>query len=107
MPHLVRAADAVVAKLGYSTVAEVWREGRPLAFVTRPDFRETPSLREWVAARLPGFEIPGPAFGAGAWIERLPELVDTPPPPPQPSGGAEQVVERMLEAVPGLRARRR
>lgn len=104
MPHLVRAADAVIAKLGYGTVAEVWREGRPLAWVTRADFRETPPLRDWVAARLPGFEIPGADFAAGGWIERIRELVGTPPPPPQARGGADQVVDAILELVPGFRA---
>ena len=68
MPDLVHAADAVVAKLGYSTVAEVWREGKPLAYVTRLDFRETGPLREWVGRELPGFEIPGASFSAGAYL---------------------------------------
>lgn len=51
MPDLVHAADAVVAKAGYSTIAEVWREGRPLAFVARADFRETGPLRNWVQGK--------------------------------------------------------
>lgn len=102
MPHLVRAADAVVAKLGYSTVAEVWREGRPLAYVTRADFREMPPLREWVAERIQGFEIRGEEFGAGEWIERLPELLETPPPAPQPRGGADMVVDFVVERLPGV-----
>jgi hypothetical protein len=104
MPHLVRAADAVVAKLGYSTVAEVWREGRPAAFVTRADFREMPPLLAWVSERIPGFEIPGADFASGSGVERIPELLRTPPPTAQPLGGAEQVVDRMLERIPDLAA---
>ncbi|GMV07914.1 MAG: hypothetical protein AMXMBFR53_41890 [Gemmatimonadota bacterium] len=103
MPHLVRAADAVVAKLGYSTLAEVWREGRPLAFVTRSDFREMPPLRDWALARLPGFEIPGAEFGAGAWTERIPELLGMSPPPAQALGGAEEVAAAVVERFPPLR----
>lgn len=102
MPHLVRAADAVVAKLGYSTLAEVWREGRPLAFVTRDDFRETAPLRAWATDRLPGFEIPGPDFAGGAWIEDVAGLADTPPPPPPPAGGADQVADFVSRNVLGL-----
>lgn len=102
MPHLVRASDAVVAKLGYSTVAEVWREGRPAAWVTRPDFREMPPLLDWVSKRIPGFEIPGVAFASGSWIERIPDLLRAAPPPAQPRGGADQVVDRMLERIPAL-----
>jgi hypothetical protein len=99
MPDLVRTADAVVAKLGYSTVAEVWREGRPLAVVTRADFRETAPLRDWVAARLPGFEIPGADFAAGEWIEAVPSLLSGPLAPRQPFGGAEQVADYVVDKV--------
>jgi len=102
MPELVRASDALVAKLGYSTIAEVWREGRPAAFVTRPHSREMAPLRAWTSERIPGFEVPGAEFAAGAWIDRIPELLDTPPPPAHPRGGAEQVVDHMLERFPAL-----
>lgn len=102
MPDLVRAADAVVAKLGYSTVAEVWREGRPLAYVTRADFREMPPLRDWVRERIPGFEIPGADFAAGDWLERIPELLQAPSLPPRPRGGAEQVADYVMRRVLGM-----
>lgn len=95
MPDLVRASDAVVAKLGYSTVAEVWREGRPLAFVTRADFRETAPLRDWVSAAIPGFEVHGEDFASGGWIQRIPALLETDPPAPRPAGGAEQVADHL------------
>lgn len=99
MPHLVRAADAVVAKLGYSTLAEVWREGRPLAHVPRDDSREMPPLRGWAAERLPGFGIPASEFAAGGWVDRIPELLSTPHPQAQPRGGAEEVAEHVERTV--------
>lgn len=102
MPDLVRAADAVVAKLGYSTVAEVWREGRPLAYVTRADFREMPPLRDWVRQWIPGFEIPGSDFAAGGWLERIPELLQEASRPARPLGGAEQVADYVMRQVPGM-----
>jgi hypothetical protein len=76
LPDFIRAADAVVAKLGYSTVAEVWNEGAPLAFVTRGDFRETGPVRRWVEENLRGFEIPGRDFPSGEWIGRIPDLLE-------------------------------
>lgn len=79
LPDVIRAADAVVAKLGYSTVAEVWNEGAPLAFVTRGDFRETGPVRRWVQEELPAFEIAGRDFAAGDWIARVPELLEMAP----------------------------
>lgn len=75
LPDFIRAADAVVAKLGYSTLAEVWHEGVPLAFVSRRDFRETGPLRRWAADRLRGFEIPGEDFAGGRWVDRIPALL--------------------------------
>lgn len=76
LPDFIRAADAVVAKLGYSTVAEVWNEGAPLAFVTRGDFRETGPVRRWVEENLSAFEIAGRDFASGDWIGRVPELLE-------------------------------
>lgn len=102
MPDFVRAADAVVAKLGYSTVAEAWKERRPLAYVTRPNFRETGPVRAWVQREMSGFEIPGDGFAGAGWVERVPELLgaqrgDTNGRPRE--SGAEAVARRMLEVL--------
>ncbi len=102
MPDFLHAADAVVAKLGYSTVAEVWHEGLPLAYVTRADFRETESLRRWVAATLPGFEVPAADFPGGSWIDRVPELLDLPRAPKREQGGADRVAAFIAEEVLGV-----
>jgi UDP:flavonoid glycosyltransferase YjiC (YdhE family) len=99
MPDLIRGADAVVAKAGYSTVAEVWAEGRPLAFVTRSDFRETAALRSWISREMVGFEIPGEDFAAGAWIDRMPELLGTPQPLSRAENGADAVAGYLVEAL--------
>ena len=66
---LVATADVVVGKLGYSTVAEVYRSGIPFAFVRRPRFRESPVLEEFVRRHLPHREIESKDFGHGAWID--------------------------------------
>ena len=97
LPDFLRAADAVVAKLGYSTVAEVWNEGLPMAFVTRADFRETEPMRRWVEAHLDGFEIPGEGFAEGGWIGRLPELVAMGR--AERPAGADAAVERPARTV--------
>lgn len=99
LPDLVCAADGVVAKLGYSTVAEVWREGKPLAYVTRPDFRETGPVRSWVERELDGFEIPTAAFPDGDWIERVPELLGMGGTEPRSEGGEETVARFLLDRL--------
>jgi hypothetical protein len=92
MPDVLHAADAVVAKLGYGTVSEVWREGIPLAGVTRPNFREMPALEEFARSELQGFSMDAGDFANGTWIERLDEL-QAMTRTPRPRGGAERVAE--------------
>ncbi len=102
MPDFVHAADAVVAKLGYSTVAEVWQRRRPLAYVTRPDFRETDPMRAWVQREMAGFEIPGEHFADGGWIAQVPELLAAAGAEAAGSpreGGADAVARKVLEVV--------
>ncbi len=89
-PDLVAAADAVVAKLGYSTVAEVAGAGVPLAWVPRPRFPESPVLERYVGARLPSLEIPAAAFESGDWADIVPELLALPRQSPRALAGAAQ-----------------
>ena len=92
MLDLLRAADALVSKLGYGITAESWREGLPYAYVSRSDFREMPLLEAFVRRELLGFEIPPADFTEGGWIDRVPELLSLPR-RPRAGGGADQVAE--------------
>jgi hypothetical protein len=104
MPDVLRAADALVAKLGYGTVAEVWAEGLPFAHVTRPGFREMPALEAFVARESSGFRMTDREFGAGGWIDRIPELIAMPR-RPHVGGGARRVAEILLGLARRDRAR--
>ncbi len=77
-PDLVLAADAVVGKNGYSTLAEVCRAGVPYGFISRPDFRESPVLASWVRRHMAGIEFTEADFAGGAWLKRLDELLHLP-----------------------------
>lgn len=74
-PDLVAAADAVVGKIGYSTLAEACRAGVPFGFVPRSGFRESPVLSRWLLRHGRGLRIAPAAFASGAWVRRLPELL--------------------------------
>ena len=57
-PDLMHAADAVVAKVGYSTLSEAYHAVIPFAFVTRRHFRESQVRAEFIRQELAGVEIP-------------------------------------------------
>ena len=74
-PDLIHAADAVVGKLGYSTVAEVAAAGVPFAYVPRDRFPESPPLETWVTAHLPSLRISAARFLSGEWLRDLGPLL--------------------------------
>jgi hypothetical protein len=100
-PDLVHAADAVIGKLGYSTVAEAYAAGVPFGHVGRPTFRESPALAAFVEDVLPGFPI-GPAeLEHGAWLEKLPALLALGKAPggrANGAGAAARIVHGLLAA---------
>lgn len=73
-PDLVAAADLVVGKLGYSTVAEAYQAGTPFAYVPRADFRESAVLAGFVEHHLSGLCIDPEEWRNGRWLDRLPPL---------------------------------
>jgi hypothetical protein len=78
-PDLVAAADAVVGKLGYSTLAEVWHTGAPFAFISRKGFRESPVLGDFAEKKMGAIQLAEDALETGDWLDALPILMDRPP----------------------------
>jgi hypothetical protein len=77
-PDLVHASDAVVGKLGYSTVAEVYDAGVPFAYIQRPTFRESGPLAAFVNSHIPALPLHAADVTDGTWLARLPELLRHP-----------------------------
>jgi hypothetical protein len=77
-PDLVGASDAVIGKLGYSTLAEVYRAGVPFGYIPRPDFRESPSLVAYVQEAMHGLAIGEGQFEDGSWLALVPRLLALP-----------------------------
>ncbi len=75
-PDLVAASDAVVGKLGYSTVAETYRSGSALAYMVRPHFPESAVLEEFVEENLTASRIGEEAFRSGGWTSSVESLLD-------------------------------
>ena len=77
-PDLVNACDAVIGKLGYSTVAEVYHAGIPLGYISRARFRESGVMARFVQRHMSGLPIPEVQFYNGDWLRHLPDLLALP-----------------------------
>jgi len=95
-PDIVRAADVVVGKLGYSTVAEVYHAGGALAYFTRPKFRESAALAMFVRATMPSIELPPASFATGAWLDYLPALLAAHAPRHARANGADAAAQLLM-----------
>ena len=74
-PDLIHASDAVIGKVGYSTLAEVYHAGVPFGYVKRPVFPESYSLSEFIEKEMVGIDIDEADFYHGGWIESVPQLL--------------------------------
>lgn len=74
-PDLMTAADALVGKAGYSTVAEACQSGLPFGYVRRPRSPESDVLEAFINRHLPCRPIAPQAYADGAWITGLAELL--------------------------------
>ena len=100
-PDLVRAADVVVGKLGYSTVAEAFAAGTRFAYLRRPAFRESEVLERFVRDRLPSESIEWESFAAGDWAGELDALLARERPRPGAATGAGEAAAAILAFLGG------
>jgi hypothetical protein len=75
-PDLVRAADLVIGKAGYSTIAEVHAAGTPFGCFVRADYPEMGPLVKFVEKEIPGKTLGPGQFANGQWLDALPELLE-------------------------------
>jgi len=111
-PDLVQAADLVVSKAGYSTTAEVYRSGTPLAYVLREEFRESPTLGRVIVGELSNHRLTEEEFYRGAWLPLLPQLTALPRRPHPDAIGDQQaaaflnrLLAQRIAATVGCRGR--
>ena len=74
-PELVRAADLVIGKAGYSTIAEIYAAGVPFGCFIRADYPEMGPLVKFIEREIPAKMLAPEKFANGAWLEELPELL--------------------------------
>ncbi|MDR4498237.1 MAG: hypothetical protein MRK02_10005 [Candidatus Scalindua sp.] len=77
-PDLMNSCDAVIGKIGYSTLAEAYHAGVPFGYVPRPAFCESRRLEMFVRNHMEGCSITDKQFHEGCWIDILPDLLAFP-----------------------------
>lgn len=90
-PDLVQAADAVIGKVGYSTLAEVHRAGVPFGFICRRNYPEMPGLVAFVERHIAGLQLQDADLGEGVEADFIDRLLALPRRPPAQVNGADEI----------------
>jgi len=98
-PDLVNASDAVIGKIGYSTLAEVYQAGVPFGYISRPGFRESEVLAAYVEDQMHGLAISDTQFQSGRWLSRVPDLLALPRIHRRDPNGAGQVARFICKVL--------
>lgn len=103
-PDLINAADLVVCKSGYSTVAECFQAGVPVVTVGRATFPESVVLEQFCATHLHGQGLSREEFLSGEWLQNLNHLYAAPRKPAATINGADTVAKLLLSLCPQMAA---
>ena len=98
-PDLVNASDAVVGKVGYSTIAEVYAAGVPFGHAARYPYPESPGLVDFISRQMSGIALSEADFGSGRWLAILPKLLELPRQPRKSSNGSEQIANYICKVL--------
>lgn len=74
-PDLVNASDVVIGKIGYSTLAEAYASAKPFGYITRPRFKESKILEQFVKKEMAGIKITQENFKKGAFLKSVNNLL--------------------------------
>ncbi|HYO82811.1 MAG TPA: hypothetical protein VES20_15505 [Bryobacteraceae bacterium] len=93
---LIRAADIVVSKIGYSIAAECIAEQRSIVYPPRTGFPEETILGSEVPKLTPALPIPHQDWAAGNWLPWLRRVEELPVPQARTVADGAQAVARQL-----------
>ncbi len=99
-PDLVQASDLVIAKVGYSTIAEVYQSQVPMLYLARESFRESKVLEKFVSDKMGGAWVSDTDFTQGLWGQKANTLIqERQLNPTTPINGADQVMEIFKQKI--------
>jgi UDP-N-acetylglucosamine:LPS N-acetylglucosamine transferase len=92
-PDLINASDAVVGKVGYSTIAEIYQAGVPFGYSPRAHYREMKPLIDFVQNHMSGLPVTESEFQTGSFTDRIEELLQMPRAQGHRPNGADQIAD--------------
>jgi len=95
-PDLANASDAVIGKVGYSTLAEVYHAGVPFGYVARSNYNESGAMVNFIKQQMSGIAVEESEFHDGDWISKIRELLTLPRVHREGANGAEQIGQFIL-----------
>jgi hypothetical protein len=98
-PDLVNASDALIGKVGYSTLAETYFAGIPFGYIARKHFRESGVLTSFVRESMRGLPIEEKDFYPGTFLSSVPRLLSMPRMERPGPNGAEQAARFILDVL--------
>lgn len=98
-PDLVAAADAMIGKLGYSTLAEAYATGIPYAYIPRERFPESLPMGRFAREMMDAVELSEARFFSGEWLDLLPAMLSRPRRQPDGLNGADQIASWILKKI--------
>ena len=98
-PDLINAADAVIGKVGYSTLAEIFQAGVPFGYCARSHYPESKPLIDFVEQTMGGIAIEETDFQNGTFIRHIDKLMEIPRARRNSSNGADQIAGFLLNRL--------
>jgi UDP-N-acetylglucosamine:LPS N-acetylglucosamine transferase len=98
-PDLINAANAVIGKAGYSTIAEVYHAGVPFGYVARSDYRESKPLVDFIEKNIKGFAISESEFETGMFVRHLEKLLEISTIQRNLANGADQIAAYITDQI--------
>ena len=98
-PDLLAAADGLIGKAGYSTLAEAYYAGLPFGFVNRWQSPEAEVLERFLTGHMASLSITPEAYVHGRWIRELPRLLALPRRRPTSENGAVAAARAIKELL--------
>ncbi len=74
-PDLINAADAVIGKAGYSTIAEIYYNQVRFGYFVRQDYPEMQALVNFLQHNTDGFALSAQDYMSGDWLSELENLL--------------------------------